>query len=98
MFASRTIAFSPKVVDLHNAAMETFALLIEALEAPAVGLIRERHALKIWASLHGVLTLAEQGLLTGQVARMSREELVEDIVAETRLALSVALKEAGGVA
>ena len=61
-------------------------------------MIRERHALKIWASLHGVLMLAEQGLLTGQVARMSREELVEDIVAETRLALSVALKEAGGIA
>jgi AcrR family transcriptional regulator len=98
MFASRTMACSPKGGELHNAAMETFALLIEALEAPAVGLIRERHALKIWASLHGVLMLAEQGLLTGQVARMSREELVEDIVAETRLALSVALKEAGEIA
>jgi hypothetical protein len=40
--------------------------------------------------------LAEQGLLTGQLASMSREELVEDIVAETKLSLSVAIKEAGG--
>src|SRR5205807_9762413 len=95
MFASRTMACSPKGGELHNAAMETFALLIEALEAPAVGLIRERHALKIWAALHGVVMLAQQGLLTGQVANMSREELVEDIVEETKLALSVALKEAG---
>jgi AcrR family transcriptional regulator len=98
MFASRTMACSPKGSELHKAAMETFGLLVDALEAPAVGLIRERHALKIWAALHGVVMLAEQGLLTGQVASMSREELVEDIVEETKLALSVALKEAGGSA
>ena len=94
MFASRTMACSPKGGELRSAAMETFALLIEALEVPAVGLIRERHALQIWAALHGVVMLAEQGLLTGQLARMSREELVEDIVAQTKLALSVALEAA----
>ncbi len=38
--------------------------------------------------------LAEQGLLTGQVANISREELVEDIVEQTKLALSVAIKAA----
>ena len=64
-------------------------------EAPAAGSLRERSALKIWAALHGVVTLAEQGLLTGQVARVSREELVEDIVAEARLNLSMAIKAAG---
>ena len=98
MFASRTMACAPKGGELRNAAMQTFGLLLEALEAPAVGLIRERHALKIWAALHGVVMLAEQGLLTGQVASMSREELVEEIVAETKLSLSVALKEAGETA
>ena len=98
MFASRTMACSPKGSELHNAAMQTFGLLLDALEAPPVGLIRERHALKVWAALHGVVMLAEQGLLTGQLARMSREELVEDIVEETKLALSVALKEAGATA
>jgi hypothetical protein len=36
--------------------------------------------------------LAEQGLLTGQLANTSREELVEDIVKESKLALSVAIK------
>jgi AcrR family transcriptional regulator len=98
MFASRTMASAPKGGELQNAAMQTFGLLLEALEAPAVGLIRERHALKIWAALHGVVMLAEQGLLTGQLAQMSREELLEDIVAETKLSLSVALKEAGETA
>jgi AcrR family transcriptional regulator len=98
MFASRTMAGAPKGGELHNAAMQTFALLLEALEAPAVGRIRERHALKIWAALHGAVMLAEQGLFTGQLVQMSREELVEDIVAETKLSLSVALKEAGETA
>src|SRR5258708_5578897 len=89
MFASRITACAPKEGELHHAAMETFGLLIEALEAPAVGFLRERSALKIWAALHGVVMLAEQGLLTGQVANMTREELLEDIVEQTKLPLSV---------
>ena len=94
MFASRAKACAQKGSELHNAAVDTFDLLLEALEAPAVGLLRERQALKIWAGLHGVVMLAEQGLLTGQVAQISREELVEDIVRESKLALSVAIREA----
>jgi AcrR family transcriptional regulator len=96
MFASRTMACSPKGGELHNAAMETFGLLLDALEAPAVGLLRERQALKIWAALHGVVMLAEQGLLTGEVAQISREELVEEIVEQSKLALSIAIEKAGG--
>jgi AcrR family transcriptional regulator len=95
MFASRTMACAPKGSELHVAAMETFELLLEALEAPAVGLLRERSALQIWAALHGVVMLAEQGLLTGQLANVSREELVEDFVAQTKLALSAAINAAG---
>ncbi|WMT78046.1 TetR/AcrR family transcriptional regulator [Bradyrhizobium sp. Ash2021] len=94
MFASRTMACAPKGTELHAAAMETFGLVLEALEAPAVGLLRERHALKIWAALHGVVMLAEQGLLTGQVAHITREELVEDIAEQTKLSLSLAIKAA----
>src|SRR5215510_11897310 len=88
MFASRTMACAPKGSELHKAA-------IESMEAPAVGLLRERQAMKMWASLHGVVMLAEQGLLTGQAAGgVSREELVEDMVQEAKLALSVAMKAA----
>jgi AcrR family transcriptional regulator len=94
MFASRAKACAKKDSELHNAAVETFDLLLEALEAPAVGLLRERQALKIWAGVHGVVLLAEQGLLTGEVAQISREELIEDIVRESKLALSVAIREA----
>ena len=94
MFASRTMACAPVGSELNGAAMETFDLLIEALEAPAIGYLRERSALKIWASLHGVVMLAEQGLLTGEVGHISREELVEEIVEQTKLALSVAIEAA----
>jgi len=97
MFASRTMASAAKGGELHKAAMETLALLIESLEAPAVGVLRERQAMKIWASLHGVVMLAEQGLLTGQVGGASREELVEDIVQEAKLSLSVAMKAASAL-
>jgi AcrR family transcriptional regulator len=97
MFASRTMACAPDDSELHLAARETFELLIEALEAPRVGLLRERHALQIWAALHGVVMLAEQGLLTGENANVTREELIEDFVAQTKLALSHAVKSAGGV-
>ena len=71
--------------------METLALLVESFEAPAVGLLRERQALKIWAGLHGIVMLAEQGLLTGEVGQISREELMDEIVEQTKLALTVAL-------
>jgi AcrR family transcriptional regulator len=94
MFASRVIACAPKGSELHAAAMESFELLLEALEAPAIGSLRERSALKVWAGLHGVVMLAEQGLLTGQIANVSREELVEDIVEQTKLALAVAIEAA----
>jgi AcrR family transcriptional regulator len=92
MFASRTMACTPRESELHNAAMETFGLLLEALEAPAVGLVRERHALQIWAALHGMVMLAEQGLLTGQIAEVTREELLDDVVAQIKLSLSLAVK------
>src|SRR6266851_3558655 len=96
MFASRAKACAQKGSELHIAAMETFALVLEALEAPAVGLLRERFALQIWAALHGVIMLAEQGLLTGQLANVTREELVEDIVRQTKMALTLAIEAAGG--
>jgi AcrR family transcriptional regulator len=88
MFASRILACSPNVGELHDAAMETFGLVLEALEAPSVGLLRERYALQFWAALHGVVMLAEQDLLTGQLAQVTREELVEDFVEQIALSQS----------
>jgi AcrR family transcriptional regulator len=95
MFASRTMACAPEDSDLHDAARETYALLLEAMEAPAAGLVRERHALQVWAALHGVVMLAEQGLLSGKLAQITREQLVDDIVEQTRMSLMLAVQAAG---
>lgn len=95
MFASRTMAGLPKGSALHTARMETFGIVLEALGAPTPGFLRERHALTIWTGVHGVVMLAEQGLLTGEAAHISIEELVEDLVKQTELALSVAIEQAG---
>jgi AcrR family transcriptional regulator len=96
MFASRTMACSAEDSELRLAAHETMGLLVESFEAPAVGLLRERHALQVWAALHGVISLAEQGLLTGETAQVTRVELIEDIVQQTKMALALAIEKAGG--
>jgi AcrR family transcriptional regulator len=95
MFASRTMAGVSEGSELHQAAMETFGLVLEALGPPVAGFLRERHALSFWAAAHGVVMLAEQGILTGKAAHISVEDLVEDMVRQTELALSVAVEAAG---
>src|ERR1700753_1609233 len=95
MFASRTMAGAAADSELHIAAHETFALLVESFEAPKVGLLREQHALQIWASLHGVVMLAEQGLLTGKQAQITREQVLDNAVEQTRAALLAAIGAAG---
>src|ERR1700749_4098386 len=95
MFTSRVMACAAKDSELHVAAREALNLLIESFEAPAVGLLRERYALQVWAALHGMISLAEQGLLIGKVVPVSREELVEDIVTQTKMALEAAIAKAG---
>jgi AcrR family transcriptional regulator len=94
MFVSRLTAAAPKDSELHGVAMEIFALALEALETPAIGSLRERSAMTVWATLHGVVMLAEQGLFTGEIAQSSRTELVEEFVAQTKLALNVAVEAA----
>jgi AcrR family transcriptional regulator len=95
MFATRTKAGAPKGSELHQAAMETFGLVLEALGPPAPHFLRERHALLIWTGVHGAVMLAEQGLLTGNAAQIGIEDLVEDMVKQTELALAVAVRDAG---
>src|ERR1700737_888699 len=92
MFASRPMACPATDSELHVAAHETFELLVQSFEAPKVGLLREQHALQIWAALHGVVMLAEQGLMTGQSAKITREQVIDNIVEQTRNALMAAIR------
>jgi AcrR family transcriptional regulator len=93
MFASQTMACAAENSDLHIASRETLALVKDALDAPVAERVRERHALQIWAALHGIVMLAQQGLLTGKSINVSREQLVEDMVAQTLLSLQTAAKD-----
>jgi AcrR family transcriptional regulator len=93
MFASQTVACAAERSELHVASRETFALVLDALDAPVADQLRERHALQIWASVHGVVMLAQHGMLTGRSAKVSRAELVEDMVAQTLLSLRNAARE-----
>ena len=69
MFASRTMACAAMTASCTSPRTRHSCCLSESFEAPKVGLLRERHALQIWAALHGVVMLAEQGLLTGKRRR-----------------------------
>jgi AcrR family transcriptional regulator len=92
MFASQTMACAAEDSELHIASRESLALVKDALDAPVPDFVRERHALQIWAALHGIVMLAQQGLLTGKSINISREQLVEDMVAQTLLSLQTAAK------
>jgi AcrR family transcriptional regulator len=81
MFASRVMPNAPADSELHVASQESLDLLLGALEPSPVPLARERRALGIWAGLHGVVMLMDQGLLLGAVAGVPLDDLVEDIVA-----------------
>jgi AcrR family transcriptional regulator len=94
MFATRVKAGAPDGCELHQAAGDTFELVLQALGPPVPGFLRERHALAIWSGVHGVVMLAEPGLLTGTVARISIGELVEDMVRQTERAHALAVEEA----
>jgi AcrR family transcriptional regulator len=81
MFASHVLANAPGDSELSIAAFEGFGLLLDALEPSDEPYARMRKALRIWAGLHGMVMLAQQGMLTGRAANMTLAELAADVVA-----------------
>lgn len=81
MFASPILREAKADEELQRVAYGSFEVLLNALNALR-GRDRQRRALQIWASLHGVVMLAQQGLLTGRIAPdVTLTELVDAIVA-----------------
>ncbi len=81
MFASNLLSRAPKGDDLRAAALQSFDLLLKALDSSAPLVVRKRKALKIWVGLHGATMLAVDGLLEKNPARVSIDELLKDVVA-----------------
>lgn len=78
MFASGIVAGASDKDDVKIIARESFAVLVGAL-APSRA--RKLRALRIWTGLHGAVMLNRENLLKSDIADVSLDELVEDIVA-----------------
>ncbi|WP_332698827.1 TetR/AcrR family transcriptional regulator [Devosia sp.] len=79
MFASHILPQARDGVALQATASGSFALLVDA-----TGLTdqqrAQRVALRIWASLHGIVMLQNQGLLHDRLVPIKLEQLVEDVL------------------
>ncbi|MGY4623391.1 TetR/AcrR family transcriptional regulator [Bradyrhizobium sp. USDA 4486] len=78
MFASGIVANASENDDVKIHARESFAMLVGAL---APSRTRKLRALRIWAGLHGAVTLNREKLLNSHVFDVSFNELIEDIIA-----------------
>lgn len=76
MFASPILREAAADEELKAVSYGSFALLVNAL----AGRDRQRRALQIWVALHGVVMLANQQLLGGDLAPVPLAELVDAIL------------------
>ncbi len=79
MFASHLLPQARDGAALQATASGSFSLLVDAIDAPDRE-SGERIALRIWASLHGIVMLANQGLLQERLVRIDLEQMVEDVL------------------
>ena len=91
MFASRLYQRAAIGSELQIASEAAFDVVLAAIEPALDDMIRRRFALKFWTSLHGVVTLAEQGLLPPKIRQISVAELIDELVRDTELAVAAAL-------
>ncbi len=82
----RLMFASPILIEASDAALKvvargSFELLIATLETPVDAARRQQRALRIWVGLHGIVMLANQGLLQDGVAAARLPELVESLLA-----------------
>ena len=91
MFASRLYQRAAIGSELQVATDAAFGVVLAAIEPALEDMTRRRFALKFWTSLHGVVTLAEQGLLPPKIRQISVSELIDELVRDTELAIAAAL-------
>ena len=81
MFASRLLAGVGPDSELSAAAKASFGVLLDELSPSTPTPELQRRALRIWAALHGIVMLADQGLLPGPAPGVSLQQLVDDVIA-----------------
>lgn len=92
MYASRHLADAPIDSPLHQAAEAGFLYLMNLLDVGEAGAERgekrrARVAIKLLAGLHGVVMMAEQGLLPPRVQKVTMAELVDELVRDAETAM-----------
>jgi AcrR family transcriptional regulator len=77
--------------DLQVAVDAGFQIWLTAFEPSLPLATRERIALRMWVALHGVVTLTDQGFLPLKVRTARPEDVVEDIIRETKREIAAAM-------
>ena len=81
MFGSTLLSSAAPESDLVKAARACFDLLLDALQASGRGGESLRDAVRVWASLHGVVQLERFGLLDGPRTRdVAIDNVVDDVI------------------
>lgn len=83
MFASSVLPSAAPGSELRLAAERSFDILVEALPPGGSRRTRQRVALGVWTSLHGVVTLTAQGLFDDKPGD-ARRQVLKDIVAHAQ--------------
>lgn len=68
MFASRLVPNAAPESELGKVADESFALLLDAVGERVPAARAQECALRVWASLHGLVMLEAEGFLRGPIA------------------------------
>lgn len=80
MYAARLVERSSVGSPLQRAVEDGFLSLLDLFGPPDQDAARQAVALKLWAALHGVVMLSEQGLLPLKVRKLTADALAERFV------------------
>jgi len=95
MFASGVMPAADLDSPLKLAAKECFDIMLDTLNPGLEDIARRRFGLKIWASVHGIVTMVEQGLLPPPANEpITVDSLVDELVADLELAMDAAVATA----
>lgn len=91
MYASHLVDQAEVGSALQVAVEAGFQIWLTAFE-PALPLAtRERIALRMWVALHGIVSLTDQGFLPLKVRKTRPEDLVDDLIRETKREIAAAM-------
>lgn len=92
MYASDLVDQADVGSDLQIAVEAGFQIWLTAFDDALPLAARERIALRMWVALHGIVSLTDQGFLPLKVRKTRPEELVDDLIRETKREIAAALR------